>query len=83
VVERHAWALEGATLPNEQKYDDWLKDIEGHVEDGEKGHQGSHGRRVHSKSGLWPSARKHSRRSIPTLRWYGKTQPMPGTQQKK
>jgi uncharacterized protein YjbI with pentapeptide repeats len=27
--------LEGATMPNGQKYEDWIKDIEGHGKDGE------------------------------------------------
>jgi hypothetical protein len=30
-----ARSLEGATMPNGQKYEDWLKDRENHKEDGE------------------------------------------------
>jgi hypothetical protein len=36
-AERHAWAFEGATMPNEQKYEDWLKDKEAREEDRENG----------------------------------------------
>ena len=32
---REAMSLEGATMPNGQKYEDWLKDREGRSEDGE------------------------------------------------
>ena len=31
---QQASSLEGATMPNGQKYEDWLKDREGRVEDG-------------------------------------------------
>jgi uncharacterized protein YjbI with pentapeptide repeats len=34
---REAESLEGATMPNGQKYEDWLKDKEGRGEDGENG----------------------------------------------
>jgi pentapeptide repeat protein len=30
-----AWSLEGATMPNGQKYEEWIKDKEGRGEDGE------------------------------------------------
>jgi len=32
---KEAWSLEGATMPNGQKYEEWLKDKEGRGEDGE------------------------------------------------
>jgi hypothetical protein len=32
-LEQQAESLEGATLPNGQKYEDWLKDKEGSSED--------------------------------------------------
>ena len=35
-LEQQADGLEGATMPDGQKYEEWLKDIEGHSEDGEK-----------------------------------------------
>jgi len=35
-LEQQARSLEGATLPNGQKYEDWLKDKEGRKEDREK-----------------------------------------------
>jgi len=34
---RAARSLEGATMPNGQKYEDWIKDIEGRKEDGGNG----------------------------------------------
>jgi uncharacterized protein YjbI with pentapeptide repeats len=34
-LEKDAKSLEGATMPNSQKYEDWLKDGERHKEDGE------------------------------------------------
>ena len=34
-LEQQAGSLEGATMPNGQKYEDWLKDKVGRVEDGE------------------------------------------------
>ena len=34
---RAARSLEGATIPNGQKYEDWIKDIEGRKEDGGNG----------------------------------------------
>jgi hypothetical protein len=36
-LEQQADSLEGATMPNGQKYEDWLKDREGRTEDGQKG----------------------------------------------
>jgi uncharacterized protein YjbI with pentapeptide repeats len=36
-LERQAKSLAGATMPNGQKYEDWLKDREGSGEDGENG----------------------------------------------
>ena len=36
-LERQAKSLEGATRPNGQKYEDWLKDRESRGKDGEKG----------------------------------------------
>jgi hypothetical protein len=34
-LEQQAKSLEGATMPNGQKYEDWLKEKEGSGEDGE------------------------------------------------
>jgi uncharacterized protein YjbI with pentapeptide repeats len=34
-LEQQAASLEGATMPNGQKYEDWIKDIEGRRKDGE------------------------------------------------
>jgi hypothetical protein len=34
-LERQAKSLEGATMPNGQKYEEWLKDKEGSGEDAE------------------------------------------------
>jgi len=36
-LEQQAKSLEGATMPNGQKYEDWLKDKEGRKEDGKDG----------------------------------------------
>jgi hypothetical protein len=35
VIEKQAAFLAGATMPNGQKYEDWLKDRERRKEDGE------------------------------------------------